>query len=101
MKIMKWFICQEVLAGNQNVSKQPNSYKRQVCISAFTIKELQLFKNFGRKSYLESYEDIELLRFLELNKKILMYECSTSSIAVDIPSDIDKVENYLDKKLCQ
>ena len=38
---------------------------------------------------------IEILRFFELNKKIFMVEASDTSLAVDEPSDIKKVEEFL------
>jgi hypothetical protein len=40
-------------------------------------------------------EDIELLRFFELGKKILMVKTSEDSIAVDYPEDIKKVEKQI------
>jgi len=68
-----------------------------VCIYAFTAEELRKFKSFGRKSILENAEDIEILRFLELNTPVMMVETTEGSLAVDIPSDIKKVENALRK----
>ena len=69
--------------------------KKQVCIYAFTKDELNKFYNFGRKSYLESIEDIEILRFLDLNIPVLMTEVTSESIAVDCPSDVMLVEQSL------
>ena len=40
---------------------------------------------------LEAAEDIEILRFLEFNKKIKMFETIKSSLAVDVFSDVEKV----------
>lgn len=74
----------------------PLNYKKQVCIYAFTQEELASFKQFGRKSSLESSEDIEILRFLELDRRILMYECRPGSHAVDIREDVLKVEALLE-----
>ena len=73
-------------------------YDKQVCIYAYTKKELKLFNNFSRKGKLESVEDIEILRFFELNKKILMVRTSGGTIAVDYPKDIQKVEKILNDK---
>ena len=72
-------------------------YKKQVCIYGFSKEELNKFYNYGKKSYLEEIEDIEILRFLELNTKIKMFKCSKGSIAVDIPSDVERVERLLMK----
>ena len=83
------------------ISKKDNikiNYFKQVCIYAFTKNELQEFKNFGRKSFLENIEDIEILRFFELNKKIKMVKVSNSAVAVDEPSDRRKVEKILNEK---
>ena len=57
-----------------------------------------MFRKFNRKSVVEKIEDIEILRFFELNKKILMEKINTFPVAVDYPSDIKKVENILKKK---
>ena len=59
------------------------------------MRDSDEFRSFGRKSILEQLEDIELLRFLELNKKILMIETKSGSLAVDIPKDIPNVESAL------
>ncbi|MFP3387114.1 hypothetical protein, partial [Tritonibacter sp. SIMBA_163] len=67
-------------------------YKKQVCIYAFTRDELQAFRNFGRKSELEYSEDIEILRFLEMNKTIRLVETKPGSLAVDVPDDVSNVE---------
>jgi len=83
------------------VSKKNNvriNYFKQVCIYAFTKNELKEFKSFNRKSFLENIEDIEILRFFELNKKIKMVKVSNSAVAVDEPSDRKKVEKILNEK---
>ncbi len=76
----------------------PSNYKKQVCIYAFNANELNSFMMFGRKSTLEHSEDIEILRFLELNKKILMVETKPGSAAIDVPSDVDPVEAKLKER---
>jgi 3-deoxy-manno-octulosonate cytidylyltransferase (CMP-KDO synthetase) len=83
------------LPGFKEKEQAPSRYKKQVCIYAFTKEELLAFKAFGRKSELEACEDIEILRFLELNKKIHMVETSGGSLAVDIPEDVGPVEYAL------
>ena len=42
--------------------------------------------------YLENLEDIEILRFLEIGKKIKMIKLSSQSYAVDTSDDLKKVE---------
>ena len=73
----------------------PHYYKKQVCIYGFTKKELEKFHGFGKKTKLEELEDIEILRFLELGLKVKMFKCKEGSLAVDIPSDVEKVEKAL------
>ncbi|MDA7464826.1 3-deoxy-manno-octulosonate cytidylyltransferase [Candidatus Pelagibacter ubique] len=85
------------IPGFKEKKSKPLKYKKQVCIYAFTKQELKIFRDFGRKSELEKLEDIEILRFLELQKKILMVETSHKSLAVDVPSDVAKVEKALKK----
>ena len=48
-----------------------------------------------KKSQLEKIEDIEILRFFEINIPIKMILLSNSSIAVDVKEDVKKVEKYL------
>ena len=71
------------------------NYYRQVCIYGFNKRELSKFYSFKKKSDLEFIEDIELLRYFETNIRILMVKLSNSSIAVDHPEDIKKVEKIL------
>ncbi|KAF3982741.1 MAG: 3-deoxy-manno-octulosonate cytidylyltransferase [Methylococcales symbiont of Hymedesmia sp. n. MRB-2018] len=78
--------------GNKN---QPENYHKQVCIYAFNKEELDGYAKFGRKSTLEQSEDIEIIRFFEWDKVILMVETQASSFAVDIPEDVDIVEAAL------
>ena len=73
-----------------------DAYFRQVCIYGFNRQELDNFAAFGRKSALEAQEDIEILRFLEMNHSVNMVEVSGGSLAVDVPEDIAKVESAMD-----
>jgi 3-deoxy-manno-octulosonate cytidylyltransferase (CMP-KDO synthetase) len=66
-----------------------------VCIYAFTREELEAFRAYGRKSLLEHSEDIEILRFLEVGKKVRMIETRPGTHAVDVPEDVSKVETLL------
>jgi len=74
----------------------PASYiNKQVCIYAFRKKHLKLFASQSHKTKLESIEDIEILRFLELDIPVTMFLCSSGSLAVDEPSDLGKVSDYI------
>ncbi len=71
---------------------------RQVCAYAYPLKALEDFANISKKTELESIEDIELLRFLELNWDVFVIPMSKSSIAVDNPEDVEKVKRALESK---
>ena len=44
-------------------------------------------------------EDIEILRFFDLNIKIKMIKLNSNSIAVDEKNDVKKVEKFLKKMI--
>lgn len=73
-----------------------NFYK-QVCIYAFNKNELHKFSKYNKKSYCEKFEDIELLRFFDLDIPIRMLKTSKSSLAVDIADDIKLIERHIKK----
>lgn len=79
-----------------NKSSATSKYKKQVCVYGFTKKALEVFSN-RKKTLNEQFEDIEILRFIDMGYKVKMKETNVNSIAVDIPSDIIKVEKYLEK----
>ena len=89
------YMSRSSIPGSKSENLPKSLFKKQVCIYGFSKKELNEYLNFGRKSHLEEKEDIEILRFFELNKTILMVEVSSSSLAVDIPEDVSKVEEKL------
>ena len=67
------------------------SAMKQVCIYAFPYDTLITFGSLKEKTPLESIEDLEILRLLELGYKVKMIEVSGSSVAVDTPKDLEKV----------
>ncbi|WP_068830231.1 3-deoxy-manno-octulosonate cytidylyltransferase [Pseudomonas sp. BMS12] len=71
---------------------------RQVCIYAFPRAALQAFSMSSVKTPLESIEDIEILRFLELGWEVRMLEMSRESIAVDNPEDVERAELAIRKR---
>ena len=91
------YMSRVALPGFKDDKNMPLSYYKQVCIYAFTNKELQKFKDFSRKSVLEQSEDIEILRFLELDTDIIMVKTEGQSFAVDVPEDVSPVEAALKK----
>jgi len=64
---------------------------KQVCIYAFSREHLEIFHAITEKSPLEQVEDIEILRFLEEGIEVKMVKVEQGSLAVDIPSDVDKI----------
>ena len=72
-------------------------YLKQVCIYAFSKKELKKFYSLKKKGKIEDLEDIEILRFFDLGVKIKMIKLSKNTIAVDEKKDIYKVEKILKK----
>lgn len=89
------YMSRVALPGFKDAKYAPNRYKKQVCIYAFTLEELAAFRAFGRKSELERAEDIEILRFLELGRKIRMIETQPGSLAVDVPENLKNVDKAL------
>lgn len=71
---------------------------KQVCIYAFPPEALRDFAAHGGKTPLEAEEDIEILRFLELGYEVEMVPVSGSSIAVDVPDDVSRVEEALEAR---
>ena len=84
-----------LIPGTKSKELKPPSYFKQVCIYAFSKKELNDFVRFGRKGTLELYEDIEILRFLDIGSIIRVVEAKNSSLAVDVPADVKKVEEEM------
>lgn len=75
-------------------SKLESTFRQQIPVYGFTKKALSIFSR-KFKTHNEQFEDIELLRFLDLGYSIKMSETFANSIAVDIPEDVNKVERFL------
>ena len=93
------YMSRNPLPGYKDAAHAPLRYMKQVCIYAFNRQELRAFKAYGRKSYLESCEDIEVLRFLELGRDVQLFETRPGSVAVDLPEDVAKVESALRSRI--
>lgn len=85
------YMSRKALPGYKEAKNAPVRYKKQVCIYAFTADQLAAYAGFGRKSALEACEDIEILRFLELDIPVEMVETAAGSLAVDVPEDVAPV----------
>ena len=79
-------------AGKQHEFK---SAMKQVCVYAFPRDLLLKYGSRKNKSALESIEDLEILRLLEMGNEVLMIEVSDSSVAVDIPEDLKRVRSLI------
>lgn len=91
------YMSRQCIPGFKDTAMAPDKIMKQVCIYAFSKDELDAYRAFGRKGRLEATEDIEILRFLELNRKVLMVEATPGSLAVDVPSDVEPVERELER----
>ena len=89
------YMSRQLIPGTKSKEFKPPDYFKQVCIYAFSKKELNDFVRFGRKGTLELYEDIEILRFLDIGSIIRVVEAKNSSLAVDVPDDVKKVEEEM------
>ena len=69
--------------------------RRQVCIMSFSKHALDAFASAPAKTPVEEVEDIEVIRFLELGIPVYMVECSDTSIPIDRPEDVARVEARL------
>ena len=88
-------------------SKKPNkddspinkgiNYYKQVCIYAFNSIELKKFYSKKKKSNVENIEDIEILRFFDLDVKVKMVMLNSNSVAVDTIYDVKKAEKLIKK----
>jgi len=72
-------------------------FKKQVCVYGFTKKALEVFSSRD-KTINELFEDIEILRFLDMGYKVKMKETTVDSISIDVPDDVKKVEDFLNKR---
>ena len=72
----------------------PYIYKMQVPAYGYTSEALNVFSK-TEKTINEKFEDVELLRFIDLGFKLKMIETNAASIAVDFHEDVLKVEQYL------
>lgn len=91
------YISRRDIPGSKTPEARSNStsYLKQVCIYAFSPGHLRDYAAHGEKTPLEAYEDIEILRFLEMGQRVKMVRTKTSSLAVDTPEDVVAVEKAM------
>ena len=94
------YISRSLVPGSKDKNLSiKKKYFKQVCIYAFNKYELDKYYSFEKKSTTERLEDIEILRFFDLNKKIKMVKTTSGSLAVDEKNDIKKIERLIKKKI--
>lgn len=86
------------IPGSKN-NNRPNKYYKQVCIYAFNKAQLKIFGERKEKTFCESYEDIEILRYIELGERVKMVKTNNASLAVDVPEDIKRIEDFLERSM--
>lgn len=89
------YISRSPIPGNKK-GKFIKAFK-QVCIYAFPHKHLSKIP-FNKKSYNETHEDIEILRFVDNNMKVKMTKAQGSKIAIDTFRDYKNAIAYFKKK---
>ena len=93
------YISRSLVPGSKDKNLSiKKKYFKQVCIYAFNKHELDKYYSFKKKTTTERLEDIEILRFFDLNKKIKMVKTTSGSLAVDEKNDIKKIERLIKKK---
>jgi len=92
------YMSRMAIPGFKDINNSPNYFFKQVCIYAFSAYELERFEELPEKGYLESVEDIEILRFLDLQLSVKMLEVDGDIYAVDRPEDVSVVESVLAKQ---
>ena len=89
------YMSRNSIPGHKDEVNKPERYKKQVCIYGFNKSQLEKFSSNKYKTEIEKSEDIEILRFLELDEEIYMFECKPGSLAIDVPNDVFLVEQAL------
>lgn len=91
------YISRSVIPGSKNKNRKIKYFK-QVCIYAFDKDQLKKFSSKKRKGKIEDIEDIEILRFFDLDIKVKMIKLNSNSVAVDEIKDVKKAEKLLKKR---
>ena len=92
------YMSRAALPASKNEKNKPEVFHKQICIYAFNRKHLSTYAAVEKKAHCEQYEDIEILRFLDLGVPVQMVELEDSTLAVDVPSDVGLVEKAMNEK---
>ena len=66
-----------------------------MCAYAFPRKEIIFIGSNKNKTQIENIEDIEILRFLELGKKVKMVQMSSKSFSIDTANDLKRAKKII------
>ncbi len=89
------YMSRAAIPAYKDYGKRQAVYYKQVCIYAFTRKQLEAYVSVSEKAPCEQSEDIEILRFLDLGYEVRMIELPGDTLAVDAPSDVEMVESAM------
>jgi 3-deoxy-manno-octulosonate cytidylyltransferase (CMP-KDO synthetase) len=89
------YMSRAAIPAYKDAQKQQAVYYKQVCIYAFTRKQLEAYVSVSEKAPCEQSEDIEILRFLDLGFAVQMIELPGDTLAVDAPGDVEMVESAM------
>lgn len=78
-----------------NKDMKPFAKYKQVCIYGFNKNHLKIFKSQSKKTNNELVEDLEILRFLDLDLSVKMIQVSEGGIAVDTSYDLERVRSLM------
>ena len=84
------------LCVNSDLSQEKNKSLKHLSILSFKPSALEQFA-IAKKTYLESIEDIELLRALEIGLKIKSIKLAGDSFSVDVYDDYKKTRLKMSK----
>ena len=87
------------IPGIKSPGGQLPVYLKQVCIYAFNYEQLKAYGEMNGKAVFEAFEDIEILRFLELGIPVKMVYTQANTLAVDVPSDVEKVSRAMQSSI--
>ena len=89
------YMSRAAIPAYKDPAKRQAVYYKQVCIYAFTRKQLEAYVSVSGKAPCEQSEDIEILRFLDLGHEVRMIELPGDTLAVDAPGDVELVESAM------
>lgn len=76
-------------------NSSPHAQYKQVCIYGYSREHMRIFSAQKTKTRNEIFEDIEILRFLDLDIPIKMLAVSAGGVAVDTPEDYERVKRLM------